>query len=76
LEPESTTARAECGLTRCPAELDTDQRLASLNSDITSALASSGPIRESLTRCTDAVARRLGVLVARIWTLDKSANML
>lgn len=51
-------------------------RLATFNSEVSTALTADGSLGDILHRCTDAVVRHLDAAFARIWTLDERREVL
>ena len=57
-------------------ELALQSRLARLGAEIAEAITLPGDMRGRVQRCAEALARHLGVAVARIWTLDEGWGVL
>ncbi len=50
--------------------------MAALMGDVGVALTLGGGLRETLQRCTESLVQRLGVTLARIWTVNRAKNLL
>lgn len=57
-------------------ELAARVRHAELSADVSDALIARGPLDRRLQRCCEAISRRLDAAFARIWVLDRAAQLL
>jgi len=88
-EPDIFTEKAERNLEALVAQVavavdnarlyekaQREARFAALRADVSAALATGGPLREMLQRCTEPLVEHLEAAFARIWTLDVQENVL
>lgn len=61
---------------RTERELDVRARNAALTADVAVALTSGVPLSAQLARCAEAVVAQLDAALARIWTLDRTGEVL
>jgi len=53
-----------------------EARLAALRLEVSTALGQAGDMRQMLSRCCEALVKHLGVVLARLWTLDAETQVL